>query len=165
MIVRPASAADAAAITAIWNPLIRETTVTFTPDEKSPEDVARLIAEGAAAGHGAFVAEDGGVAGFAFYGQFRHGRGYAFTMEHTVHVAEGARGRGTGRALMAAIERQATYAGAHTLFAGVSGENAGGQAFHAALGYGRVAILPEVGFKFGRWIDLHLMHKRLAHPA
>ena len=47
------------------------------------------------------------------------------------------------------------------MIAGIAGENAGGIAFHSALGYGQVARLPEVGWKFGRWHDLVLMQKML----
>jgi phosphinothricin acetyltransferase len=47
------------------------------------------------------------------------------------------------------------------MFAGVSGENPEGRAFHARLGYVETAILPQVGWKFGRWMDLVLMQKIL----
>ncbi len=161
MKVRSAIAADSAAIAAIWNPIIRDTTITFTPDERSEADIRRLIAERQDAGHAVFVADTGDVSGFGFYGQFRNGRGYGRTMEHTVHVAPAARKAGVGRALMAALEGHARAGGAHSLFAGVSGENPAGRAFHAALGFASVAVLPEVGHKFGRWIDLHLMRKPL----
>lgn len=162
MAVRLAGPGDAAGIAAIWNPVIRDTAITFNAAEKTEAEVAALLAERAAAGHGTFVAgAPGEVLGFASYSQFRGGVGYARTMEHTVLLAEGARGRGLGRALMAALEEHARAAGAHSLFAGVSGENPAGRAFHAALGYVELAVLPEVGFKFGRWMDLHLMQKRL----
>jgi phosphinothricin acetyltransferase len=62
---------------------------------------------------------------------------------------------------MAAIEDHARAGGAHSMFAGVSSGNPSGVAFHAALGYREIAMLPEVGFKFGRWFDLHLMQKML----
>lgn len=156
MTIRPATAADAPAIAAIWNHYIRETTVTFLPDEKSVEDVEKMIATDVC-----LVADDGGVQGFARYFQFRRGRGYVHTVEHTVLLAAGTAGRGFGRGLMKALMAHAVEAGKHSMWAGVSGENSDGVAFHVALGFEEIARLPEVGFKFGRWIDLVLMQKRL----
>ena len=154
--IRPATAADAPAIAAIWNHYIRETTVTFLPDEKSVEDVEKMIATDVC-----LVADDGGIQGFARYFQFRGGRGYFHTVEHTVLLASGTAGRGYGRGLMKALMAHAAQAGKHSMWAGVSGENRAGVSFHAALGFQEIARLPEVGFKFGRWIDLGLMQKRL----
>ena len=156
MSVRPATVADAPAIAAIWNRAIRETTITFNPDEKTVEEVAALVAERC------LVWDAGrGVTGFARYFQFRGGAGYRFTAEHTVMLADAARGQGAGRALMEALCEHARAGGMHSLFAGCSAENPGAVAFHAAMGFREVATLPEVGFKFGRWIDLVLMQKRL----
>jgi L-amino acid N-acyltransferase YncA len=161
--IRAGRAGDAAAIGAIWNPVIRDTLATFNPVEKTAEDIVRLIAERGAVGHGFLVAEEAdGIAGFASYGQFRTGAGYRGTMEHTIVLAPLARGRGIGRALMGALEDHARAGGARSMFAGVSAENPAGRAFHARLGYAEVAVLPAVGFKFGRWLDLVLMQKFLA---
>jgi phosphinothricin acetyltransferase len=159
--IRPVTPVDHAAILAIWNPLIRDTTVTFSSEEKTPEALSRMIAERRAAGREFFVAEDGGVAGFATYAQFRAGNGYAHAMEHTIILAADAGGRGIGRALMTHLEDHARAGGAHTLFAGVSGENAPGIAFHERIGFRTVARIPEAGRKFGRWLDLVLMMKFL----
>jgi phosphinothricin acetyltransferase len=160
--IRPATEADIWGILEIWNPVIRDTLVTFTDLEKSPEAVAALLAERRATGHAFLVAEEGGeVMGFATFGQFRGGRGYRHSFEHTILLAPTARGRGLGRALMAALEEAARAAGGHVLFAGVSAANREGIAFHSALGYREAARLNEVGRKFGRWLDLVLMEKRL----
>ena len=97
----------------------------------------------------------------ATYGQFRASNGYARTMEHTIILAPGASGRGVGRALMTAIEEHARKAGVHSMFAGVSGRNPDGIAFHAALGYVEVARLKEVGWKLGRWHDVAWFQRTL----
>lgn len=162
MIIRSAERGDASRIAAIWNPMIRETAVTFNAVEKSATDIAELIEARQTAGHAFLVAVDhDDIRGFATYNQFRAGIGYARTMEHTVVLAPEANRRGIGRALMTALENHARDRGVHSMFAGVSGENPAGITFHAALGYVTVGVLPEVGFKFGRWMDLHLMQKQL----
>lgn len=158
MIVRAARPADARAIAALHNPMIRDTAITFNPRERSVEDIQAAIA-----GLPCFLVaeEDGAILGFVSYDQFRRGPGYARTMEHTIILAPGVQGRGIGRALMAAAEDHARAAGVGSLWAGVSGENPAGVAFHARLGYEEVAHLPRVGYKFGRWMDLVLMRKWL----
>ena len=159
MIVRPARGGDAEGIAAIWNRVIAETAITFTT---APKTVDGLRADIAARGACFQVLDDAqGVAGFATCFPFRAGPGYAFTREHSILLDARAQRRGGGRALMAALERAARDEGVHSLFAGVSAENPSGVAFHAALGFAEVARLREVGFKFGRWIDLVLMQKFL----
>lgn len=159
--IRPAADADHAAILRIWNRVIRETTIIFAAQERDETGLAALIAERRAAGFEFLVAEAGGIAGFASYAQFRGGDGYRTAMEHTVMLAPEARGRGIGRALMAAVEAHARARGAHTLHAGVSGENAAGIRFHERIGFRTVAVVPEVGRKFDRFLDLVLMQKML----
>ncbi|MEL7259399.1 MAG: GNAT family N-acetyltransferase [Pseudomonadota bacterium] len=76
-----------------------------------------------------------------------------------------ARGHGTGRALMAALEDHAVAQRVGSLMAGISGENTEAVAFHLALGYEEVGRVAQAGFKFGRWIDLILLQKRLSHGS
>jgi phosphinothricin acetyltransferase len=156
-VIRPARPEDAPAIAAIWNRVIRDTVATFTTAEKDPAALAAGIQT-----QPYWVAEEAGeILGFATYFQFRGGPGYAHTMEHSVHLDPSAQGRGLGRALMATLEDHARAHGVHSLFAGISGENVAGIAFHAALGYAHAARLSQVGRKFGRWHDLVLMQKFL----
>ncbi len=161
--IRDATAADAPAIAAIWNPVIRDTTITFNAVEKTLDDITTMIATRQADGHAVLVAERAGtVAGFATYAQFRPGVGYARAMEHTILLSPAAQGAGLGRALLLSLEARARTAGSATLIGGVSAENTAGRAFHTRMGYTQVAILQRVGFKFGRALDLVLMQKFLS---
>lgn len=156
--IRAAVAADAAELAALWNPMIRDTAVTFNAVEKTEADICAMIAERPCF----MVYVSNGVQGFATYGQFRGGVGYATCMEHTIILSPNARGAGAGRALMVAIEADAKARGAHQMIAAVSAENPSGVAFHAAIGYIQIAQIREAGFKFGRFMDLMLMQKILS---
>ncbi|MCX8954073.1 GNAT family N-acetyltransferase [Ruegeria sp. NA] len=159
MNIRPATASDAPAIARITNAIIRDTLVTFTTDERSAAQIAEDIK---ARAPGFLVAEhDSHVIGFATYGPFRTGPGYAQTCEHTIQLSPDAWGKGVGRALMSELEEIAQAQGVHVLVAGISSANPGAEAFHAALGYSKVGVMPEVGFKFGQRLDLVLMQKIL----
>ncbi|EYD78286.1 phosphinothricin N-acetyltransferase, putative [Rubellimicrobium mesophilum DSM 19309] len=82
-------------------------------------------------------------------------------MEHTILLAPDAQGRGIGRQLIDALAQAASDQGKHTMIGAISAENAAGLAFHAACGFQEHGRLPEVGYKFGRWLDLVLMGRRL----
>lgn len=160
--VRLATSGDASQVAGFWNPIIRETTITFTTEEKTAPVLAAQISRARETGEGAYVAErDGQVLGFACYGPFRSGPGYARSAEHTIVLAAGLRGQGAGRALMTRLEAHAAGAGIHLMVAGISGENGAAQRFHARLGYVRCGLVREAGFKFGRHLDLVLMQKIL----
>ena len=153
--IRPATAADAPALAALWNPWITDTAITFASIPKTPDDVAQMIAT-----RPAFFTTDT-LQGFATYGQFRSGNGYATCMEHTVILSPTAHGNGLGRALMQAVESHARDNGAHQMIAGISAENPAAITFHSKLGYHHTATIPQAGYKFGRFIDLVLMQKFL----
>lgn len=160
--IRPAVAPDAPAIAAIWNPVIRDTVITFNPVEKSAEDIAALIAEAAAHDRCFLVAEtDGAVRGFARYFQFRGGLGYARSMEHTLYLDPAAQGRGLGDALMNALEAHAGERGHRMLIGGITGDNTASLRFHARRGFVEVGRIPDAGWKFGRFHTLVLMQKLL----
>ncbi|MEW9921457.1 N-acetyltransferase family protein [Marimonas sp. MJW-29] len=159
MNIRTARPADAAAIAAIWNVIIRDTLITFTTKERTEATLAAHISER----QGAFwVAEEAGkVLGFVTYGPFRTGPGYATTAEHTLILAPEGRGRGLGRALMHKAMEHAAAHGIHVMVAGISAANPGAVAFHAALGFEQTGKLPQVGRKSGQWLDLIFMQKTL----
>ena len=106
--------------------------------------------------------DDTGLVGFASFGDFRAWPGYRYTVEHTVHIRADRRGQGIGRQLMQPLMEQARAAGKHVMIAGVDADNGGSLRFHETLGFVRVAHFREVGYKFGRWLDLVFLQKILA---
>jgi len=160
--IRSASETDADAIADIWNYYISETTVTFNSVEKTNDIVKEAIKACDRDNRAFLVAEDGGnLLGFCTYFQFRGGIGYAKTMEHTILTHHEAKGAGIGRALMERLCAHAKAGGVKSLWAGVSADNPAGVAFHERIGFSTIARLPQVGFKFDRWIDLILLQKIL----
>lgn len=159
MILRQARLQDAEAIKALANDIIENTQVTFTTKTRT---LAEIEAEIRDKGKRFLVAEvDGILAGYASYGAFRSGPGYAHTAEHTIHLAPTSRGKGIGRALWEQLEQVARDDGIHVLVAGISGANPGAIGFHTAMGFSKAGQMPQVGRKFGEWLDLVLMQKIL----
>lgn len=161
-LIRPATAADAARIAAIAAPFALETTITFTSEPRSPQQIAAALERFPWV---VSVAPGGAVSGYAGLSEFRSGPGYARVREISIGLAPEARGAGQGRALIGALEQAARAEGIAALIAGISGENPAAVAFHAACGFREVGRLPGVGWKFGRALDLVLMQKDLSPPA
>ena len=160
--IEQANSSHFSTIRSIWNPIIRETLWTFNDKEKSIEDIETMILERNNQGHSSIVGiNDGKVVGFASYGQFRSGTGYRKTMEHTVIIDKNLRGCGLGRCLVAELEKDAKNKGVHFLIAGVSESNSAGVSFHESIGFEKLCILPNIGFKFGKFLSLILMQKKL----
>ena len=108
-----------------------------------------------AAGLPIFVAEvNGDFAGFSTYGPFRNWPGYRFTIEHSVYVTAGLRGKGIGKQLVKAIIEHARGQKMHVIIAGIDGAGVASIGMHKSLGFVEVAHFKEVGFKFNRWLDV-----------
>ncbi|PHP28826.1 GNAT family N-acetyltransferase [Limimaricola cinnabarinus] len=155
--IRPATPDDAPALGAIWNRVIRETTSIFNATERSEAEIAQIIGNG----DPFFVWDEDGVQGFARWFPFRGTDGYRHTVEHTILLAPGLHGRGAGRAMMGRLFETARAADKHVMVACVTAENTAGIAFHERMGFERSGYMPQVGRKFGRWLDLAILQKRL----
>lgn len=166
LIVRDATLADAEDILAIYNFAAINTTAVWTDgpaDLASRQEWLRARQE---AGYPVLVAMKGrDVVGFASFGDFRPFPGYRHTVENSVYVDERHHRLGVGRSLLAALIERATAMNKHAMIAGIDAANAGSISLHASLGFAEVARMPEVGCKFGRWLDLVFMQKHLASEA
>lgn len=158
MHLRPAEDRDLPALLAIHNHAVRELTAAWTTIEDTLDD-RRLWLEGRRAdGLPVLVAVDEAdqVLGYGTYGAFRARPGYRLTAEHSVYVATQAQGRGIGKTLMLALIDRARAEGYHVLVGAVDSSNEASLALHASLGFDVSCRLPQVGHKFGRWLDLVL---------
>lgn len=162
-LLRPATAADTPAIAAILNREIAETTATWTSVPKTEAEIAALLAGRREAGFPVLVAAAGGGPPVAYgaLGPFRPGEGYASSAEIAVYVAEAARGRGLGGALVEGLALRAKRRGLTALVACVDADNAGSLALFARRGFDPAGRLPGVGRKFGRSRDLAILLRRL----
>ncbi|MGB3722787.1 MAG: N-acetyltransferase family protein, partial [Pacificimonas sp.] len=158
--IRTVDDADLPAILGIVNDAILNSTAWYDERPRNLGDQRDWLAAKRAGGWPVFVAEDaGGVIGFSTFDVFRGRPAYTRTAEHSVYVGKAARGRGAGRLLLEALVAEAAVRDLHVLVGGVDSENTGSLAFHEAMGFVEVGRLPQVGFKFGRWLTLVFMHK------
>jgi L-amino acid N-acyltransferase len=163
---------DIAAINEIYNATVSTTTVAWTEEHESLSTRQAWVAKQRQLGNPVLVARrddegvDGvdGVVGFAGYDDFRDSAkwpGYRFTVEHTIHVREDHQGEGIGGALLDALVTHAAAAGKHAMIGAIDGGNAGSIRFHERHGFVVVGRLPQVGYKFDRWLDLVLVQRML----
>lgn len=167
LLLREAEAADLEAMRAIYAEQVLTGTASFELVPPEPEEFARRRAAVRAAGLPWLVAEaEGRLLGYAYAGPYRPRPAYSFTVEDSVYVDPSARGRGVGRALLAATIEAATAAGCRQMVAVVGDSaNQGSIRLHEALGFRRLGAFEAVGFKFGRWLDTVLLQRPLGEGA
>jgi phosphinothricin acetyltransferase len=157
--VRPASASDIAAITAIYRPAVLEGTASFELEPPSEEEMLRRFHVITAAGYPFFVAQlDGRVAGYAYASAYRARPAYRFTVENSVYIAPKLQGKGIGRVLLSSLIEACT-AGGYRLMVAIIGDSAQHASIqlHRRMGFNFCGTIHSVGFKFGRWLDTVIM--------
>lgn len=156
MILRDAVTADIPGITQIYNDAVTNTTAIWNESVVDEANRTAWLEDRRRAGYPVLVAigEGGEVAGYASFGDWRAWEGYRHTVEHSVYVRSGQRGKGVGAALMLALIERARDCGKHVMVAGIEGQNAASVRLHERLGFVKTGHMKEVGTKFGHWLDL-----------
>jgi L-amino acid N-acyltransferase YncA len=166
--IRPAKTSDIPAITRIYAHAVEHGSSSF---ELTPPDQAEMALrmEGLMSkGFPYLAAEvDGVLAGYAYAGLYRTRPAYRFTLEDSVYIAPDMHRRGVGRALLVALIDASEARGFRQMVAiiGDSPKQAGSIGLHEAVGFQRVGILQDVGYKFGGWRDTLLMQRALGAGA
>ena len=166
MTIRPATAQDIPAITAIYNEVVANSNAVWTEKQDSEADRLAWMKARQALGYPVLVAVEGeSVLGYGTFGDFRAWPGYRYSVEHSVYIGKEYRGRGLGRIIVEELVTAATKLGKHVLIAGIDGSNEASLRLHAQMGFVEVARMPEIGRKFGRWLDLVFMQRMLDAPG
>ena len=157
--IRPATDADAAAILAIYAPIVRETAISFELEPPSVEEMATRIRTTLTAHPWLVDERDGRLRGYAYAARFKARPAYDRTCEVSVYVAPEAQGRGIGRALYTALFEELARRGVRQAIATITLPNEASVAMHERMGFRHVGRLRAVGFKFGAWQDVGLWQR------
>jgi L-amino acid N-acyltransferase YncA len=163
ILLRDATEADMAQVQAIYSFYVTRTAASFEEEPPSVEEMMRRRETTLARGLPYIVAEEKGeVLGYTYAGPFRSRSAYRYTVEDSIYVAPFVVRRGIGRQLLGALIDRCTGLGYRQMI-GVIGDSANGGSIglHRSLGFRQEGVLRGVGLKFGRWVDVVIMHREL----
>ena len=154
MTIRIGAPADCPQIAAIYAPIVEQTHISFELVPPGPDEMARRLAS-ALQKHVWLVADTNGrIDGYAYASRYREKPAYAWSTETTIYVRDGARGTGVGKRLYRSLLNVLRAQNYRRAFAGIALPNEGSIALHESVGFTRVGVNPEAGYKFDRWHDL-----------
>ncbi len=161
MHIRPATYDDVPAIADIYNQAVTDTTASFDLEPKSAEDRLRWF-EHHGPRHPVLVAEDDGVVvGWGSLSPYSERLAYNDTSEISIYIHRDWHRRGAGVALGKHLLERAREAGMHSIVARICTENEASLRLTRNLGFTEAGVLHEVGYKFGRWLDVAQLETRL----
>lgn len=156
LIIEPASTEHAGAMATLYNHFIEHTTATFELEAVSAEEMLVRMARVRSFNLPWLVAvsSEGELLGYCYATRWRDRAAYDNSVEVTVYVAGTAHRRGVGRRLYEMLFDALRALGKHAAIGGITLPNDASVALHEKMGMHKVAHFEEVGFKFGRWVDV-----------
>ncbi|TVQ68923.1 MAG: N-acetyltransferase family protein [Oceanospirillales bacterium] len=149
----------------IFNDAILNTTALYEYEPRSKATIERWFSDKADNNFPVIGAinETGSLMGFASYGRFRPFPAFNTTIEHSIYIHQDFRGLGIGKLLLTSLIERAIEQDYHCMIGAIDADNTHSIKLHQQLGFEQTGRLPEVGFKFERWLDLVLYQKILNH--
>jgi L-amino acid N-acyltransferase YncA len=163
VVVRDATQDDMAAVQAIYAFYVTRTAASFEEEAPGLEEITARWRDVVARNMPFLVAEEKGeVLGYTYANLFRQRSAYRYTVEDSIYVAPFVARRGIGSALLSRLIERCTGLGYRQMIAVIGDSaNQGSIALHRSLGFGQEGVLRGVGLKFGRWVDVVIMHRTL----
>ena len=163
--IREATKEDLPAMLEIYNDIIVNTTAVYDYQPHTLEMRQQWFATKREQDLPVYVAEeDGAIYGFSTIGPFRNWAAYKYSVENSIYVATSARGKGIGKLLFPPIIKAAVERNMHTIVAGIDATNESSIKLHERFGFVEVAHFKQVGYKFGKWLDLKFFQLLLNTP-
>lgn len=165
MRIRTANPDDAAAVQAIYAPVVRDTPISFETEPPAVDEMRRRIVD-TLAQFPWLVAldESDAVCAYVYAGRYAERLAYRWSVTVTAYVRADRRGRGVGRALYGELLRQLTDLGYCQAYAGITLPNDASVALHESVGFERVGVFANAGHKLGRWHDVGWWQRTLQRP-
>lgn len=163
--IRHAEEADLPQILTIYNEVILNTTAVYDYKPHTLEMRQQWFRTKQEQGFPVFVAEEGNkITGLSSIGPFRAWAAYKYSVENSIYVSAESRGKGIGKLLMPPLITAAKEMDMHTIIAGIDASNEQSLNLHRQFGFKEVAHFKQVGFKFGKWLDLKFLQLILDTP-
>jgi L-amino acid N-acyltransferase YncA len=165
MQIRGARLDDAEAIQVIYEPIVRDTTISFELEPPTAEEIrSRIRATTSILPWLVGVDDDDSVIGYVYASKHRERAAYQWSVDVTAYVRADHRGQGVGRSLYERLFEQLIGAGYCQAFAGIALPNSASVALHESIGFAPIGVYRKVGFKHGAWHDVGWWQKELQLP-
>ena len=161
MPVRACTPADIPAICDIYNHYIANTVITFEESPISVVEMQKRVETTLQLFPWLVYEENEKIIGYAYASKWKDRSAYKHTAEVTVYLHPEHCGKGLGSILYVALIEQLANKNIHALLACIATPNAASERIHEQFGFRQVAHFREVGFKFGRWLDVGYWQKNL----
>ena len=159
--IRDAKPSDAAAFVDIYGYYVQNTAYSYEETPPDTEEMERRIREYTAHYPWLTMEEEGRVIGYAYANRFRERAAYLYSVEISVYFHQECQGHGYGRSIVSELLSRLKAAGCYTAVATLSSENIASEKLFLSLGFEPAGVLPNIGYKFGRWHTLKLLTKPL----